>query len=68
MYLYSNRSWATTNRNLRRIQKGTAQIQNVEGHAVDEQKQIRTSSWLINYLGSSPHEVLQFLLINAVYH
>ena len=43
-------------------------IQNVEGYAVEDQKQIRTSSWRINHLGSSPHEVLQFLLINTVYH
>ena len=49
------------------MQSGKAQVQQVEGHAAGNQKQIRTSSWWINHSGSV-HTVWQSWLINTVYH
>ena len=54
-----------------RIQSGKSQIQEVGGHAAEDQKQIRTSSsfQLVNKLSQiSPHQVLIDFKIQSIIH
>ena len=50
-----------------RIQSEKAQLQEVGDHAVEDQK-LRNFQLVNKSSGISPHEVLQWRLINTVYH
>ena len=49
------------------MQSGKAQIQEIGGHAAEDQNQIRSSSWCKPFR-ISPLEVLQSWLINTFQH
>ena len=50
------------------MQSGYAQIEEVGGHAAEDQKQIRTPNKWINHLGSVQDKDLQSRLINTAFH
>ena len=50
------------------MQGGKAQVQEAGGHAAEDQKQIKQIQLVNKPFQISPHQLLQLLFINTVYH